>query len=354
MQNCAIFLRMIPQTLEDHLGGIVTNLQIADLAGGGGVYHAAATFHYRAHRRQATVTGRGITAKQAQHSAIGEALERYSIAWHGTESMLRAKLRDLDQAIDPRAITLDPESGFDPEMPLDFLPGISLSTGHMVPVPAACCLMGYPFLAGEAEFAIADSNGCAAAFTIEEATASAIYELMERDAFANWWQRRQQQPAVRIESFEYEPLTAIRDALRREAGRNLHLFDLTNRFEIPVFAAVAPRLDGMDPIVMSGAHPSPEIAAWKAASEAAQVWHWQIHQGIDPHPFLQPLAHQNLSQQRCICNPTESIHYAVDALLRHGIEPVCIDLARPEVNIPVVRLIAPGMRHLPQNLVGKA
>lgn len=78
-------------------------------------------------------------------------------------------------------------------------------------------------------------------------------------------------PAVRLESFDDPQLLTAAESLRA-IGRRLYLLDCTTDFGIPVYVSVAPRLDGSGLLFASAAHPSPRVAAWKAASEAAQVW----------------------------------------------------------------------------------
>ena len=317
--------------LEDHCGELTGIVEPVRLSSGpsAGVYHASARFHYAAHRRQHTATGRGVDAAQARQGAVAEALERYSIAWQGTEPMLRAPATEIDGVIEAAAL---------PAHPIDFLPAVNLLDGSMAAAPAAACLLGYPFEEGEPEFVIADSNGCGAGSTIEHAMAGALCELIERDAFAQWWSQRAPRTAV---SFDNEPLRAIRDAFRAEAARDLQLLDLGIHYGVSVFAAVAAHADG--PLVMSGAHPSPAVAAWKAASEVAQIWHWKVEQRLAPEAWLRPSSYE----VRKADDPREAApHAIIDAMAAAGLTPYCVDLSRPEVHLSVVRVLAPGLRHL--------
>ena len=53
----------------------------------------------------------------------------------------------------------------------------------------------YFFYRGPGAF-LADSNGCAAGNTLEEAIVQGFLELVERDAYAIWWYNRARRPAV--------------------------------------------------------------------------------------------------------------------------------------------------------------
>ena len=49
---------------------------------------------------------------------------------------------------------------------------------------------------------IADSNGCAAGNTLEEAIVQGFLELVERDSYAIWWYNRVQRPEVDLGQFD--------------------------------------------------------------------------------------------------------------------------------------------------------
>src|SRR6185369_6227020 len=146
--------------------------------------------------------GKGSTAEQGEASALMEAIERYSGIFQGDE--IRAKKRFTDfpagQAIGPNKVLLfsaaqlrrspmpTPGSGdfgaipalFDRSAEMDWSPVWSLRDRRFRHLPTSLL---YFFYKGPAAFA-ADSNGCAAGNTLEEAIVQGFLELVERDAYA--------------------------------------------------------------------------------------------------------------------------------------------------------------------------
>lgn len=322
--------------------------------------------------------GKGPSRQQAIDSCIGEALERYSLIYTGREPLLRRRLGEVP-AVDPRHILLFsdrqdatrdswnavhdgrywvPEQ-FDPGTPLDLMPGRDLASGETVYVPAACCLMWYPFRRGEPRFASADSIGCAAGADLCSATAAALLEWIERDALAIWWYNRVRRPAAAVESFESAPLDRIQSALRRE-HRDLCLIDIANDVRIPSYVAVSPARDGTEPLFASAAHPSPREAALRAASEVAQLIFLTIHSGgLDPEihawlnsatletrQFLVPSGWSTPPPEPGPLRADEVVERCLRALNATGLRPVVVDHSRPDVLAKTARVVVPGLRHI--------
>ncbi|MGC2836205.1 MAG: TOMM precursor leader peptide-binding protein, partial [Methylocella sp.] len=158
--------------------------------------------------------GKGSTAEQGEASALMEAIERYSGIFQGDE--IRAKRRFIDfpsgEAIPPNEVLLfseaqlqqgrAPTSGsneqeaipalFDRSAKIEWSPVWSLRDARFKYLPTSLL---YFFYRGAAAFA-ADSNGCAAGNTLEEAIVQGFLELVERDAYAIWWYNRLQRPEL--------------------------------------------------------------------------------------------------------------------------------------------------------------
>lgn len=328
-------------------------------------------------RRQASY-GRGRTAAEAVDGAIGEALERYSLIYRGDEPLLRAKAADLD-ILHPDSIQLysaaqhaqranwnalpdeifhipDP---FEAGRPVDWLQARDLHGGPPRYVPAACCLMWYKFQAGEPRFASADTIGCGSGRTFDDALAHALLEWIERDAMSLWWYNRAGRPAVRLESFEDPQLLSAAESLRA-IGRRLFLLDCTTDFGIPVYISVAPRLDGSELLFASAAHPSPRVAAWKAASEAAQVWTtaqttgrlpdslrpWLLQETLSTQPYLEPYGEIDAPPEPPPLTTAEQISLILEKLQAAGLRAYAVDQSRPDVLLHTARAIVPGLRHI--------
>ncbi len=236
--------------------------------------------------------GKGTTDAQARASALCEAVERHCGVFQGDEPRRRATPGELGEAgVHPNGSMLFSDAQydardawnvrqgknyqwvprrFDPAAPVEWSPLWSLRDGDWKHLPTALCYYGYPLSADE-RFGWADSNGCAAGNTREEAILQGFLELVERDAVAIWWYNRLPRPAVELESLG-DPYLADLRGYYRSLGRDLWLLDLTADLGVPVFAAVSQRTapHPADLILGFGAHLDPAIAAQRAVTEANQ------------------------------------------------------------------------------------
>jgi ribosomal protein S12 methylthiotransferase accessory factor len=152
-------------------------------------------------------------------------------------------------------------------------------------------------------------------------------------------------------------LLAVRDELAA-AGRDLYLLDVTHDLEIPVYVAVTPTRNGSELYFASAAHPDSRTAAKRAIGELTQLLHWssrlRLHDDLCTWLSTATLENQSYFKPRgmtsaLICDPDwtveEQIHACVDRIESAGVEAFYVDLTRPEIGVPVVRVIAPGLRY---------
>ena len=103
---------------------------------------------------------------------------------------------------------------FDPSAEIEWSPVWSLRDQRFRYLPTSLL---YFFYSGPGRYQVhADSNGCAAGNTLEEAIVQGFLELVERDAYAIWWYNRSQRAEVDLGQFD-DPY--IRD-LQNPACRN--------------------------------------------------------------------------------------------------------------------------------------
>ena len=117
----------------------------------------------------------------------------------------------------------------------------------------------------------ADSNGCAAGNTLEEAIVQGFLELVERDSYAIWWYNRLQRTEVDLDQFNDPYVRDLRTQLA-ETGRRLWVLDITSDLGIPSYVAII-ALDGERQEYIefgSGAHFDPRIALLRALTELNQ------------------------------------------------------------------------------------
>ena len=338
--------------------------------------------------------GKGSTGAQSEASALCEALERHSGALHGDEIRVRRRLVDFargDEAIHPNEVQLfsdrqldDAERinatghpynivppRLDPHAEIDWSPVWSF-TGQRHRYLPTSALYGMSAEQRGPTDLIADSNGCAAGNTLEEAILQGFFELIERDAFAIWWYNALRAPGVDLASFGDEFLAS---AAGRYAGyeRELWMLDVTSDFGIPAFVALSrrPDADTEDIIYGAGAHVDPRVAAQRAVCELNQCLTWLPRAGgsggrpmiDDPLAlrwwktarladcaWLAPLPDAPL--RRLSDYPTlestdtrDDVEHCRALAEARGMEFLVLDQTRPDIGMPVVRVIVPGMRH---------
>ncbi|MDE0386492.1 MAG: TOMM precursor leader peptide-binding protein [Defluviicoccus sp.] len=338
--------------------------------------------------------GKGSTSEQSRVSALCEAVERHYGARHGDEIRIRKRFVELavgDEAIHPNDAQLfsdrqldNAESinarghpynvvprRFDPDAEIDWTPVWSLTQRRHRYLPTSMLYSMPSELRGPADL-IADSNGCAAGNTLEEAILQGFYELAERDAFAIWWYNRLRLPAVDLLGFDDEYLGSAPEYYAR-CERDLWMLDATSDIGIPTFVALSrrPNAETEDIIYGAGAHADPRIAALRAICELNQCLTWLPRPGRgDGRPRIDdPLAlwwwrTARLAECSWLApaedrSPGKASRYPViestdtredveacRALVEaKGMEFLVLDQTRPDIGMPVARVIVPGMRH---------
>src|SRR6185437_958132 len=224
--------------------------------------------------------GKGSTAEQAEASALMEAIERYSGIFQGDEIRMTRRFTDFapGDAIKPNDVQLFSEaqrqrdhrgladdSGeshgapapFDAAAPIEWSPVWSLRDGRFRYLPTSLL---YFFYSGPAAFH-ADSNGCAAGNTLEEAIVQGFLELVERDAYAIWWYNRSQREQVDLGHFDDSYVRDLHSQLAA-FGRKLWVLDVTSDLGVPTYVAVLHWIqNGQENIEFgSGAHFDKRIA----------------------------------------------------------------------------------------------
>ncbi len=260
---------------------------------------------------------------------------------------------------------------FDPEANIEWSPVWSLTKREVRYLPTAFCYYDYP-QSEERRYCIACSNGNAAGNTLEEAILQGFLELVERDSVALWWYNRVRRPGVELDSFG-EPYLSRLQAFLRVHGREFWVLDLTADLDIPVFASICQRTDGPpEQIVLGfGAHLEPRVALLRAVTEMNQMLtspllkpegkglgdptadpetaHWLQTATTTNQPYLLP-ANDSLrtpsSRARGWAEDVmEDVRVCQTLVERAGMEMLVLDQTRPEVGLPVAKVIVPGLRH---------
>jgi ribosomal protein S12 methylthiotransferase accessory factor len=326
--------------------------------------------------------GKGSTAEQSEASALMEAIERYSGIFQGDEIRVKRRFMDFHQgeAILPNDVLLysdaqhrqhntpsDSEHGqttpapFDPLAEIEWSPLWSLREKRFKYLPTTLL---YFFYKGPAAF-LADSNGCAAGNTLEEAINQGFLELVERDAYAIWWYNRLQRPEVDLAQFDESYIRDLRKQLT-ETGRRLWVLDITSDLGIPTFVAITHWMkNGQENIEFgSGAHFDARIAMLRALTELNQFLSIGLMgggsgeksslDGVTPlrlrdYPYLTPnedsAARPCLASKRDHVDTGEQVAACVRLVGREGLDFLVLDQTRPDIDAPVARVVVPGLRH---------
>jgi bacteriocin biosynthesis cyclodehydratase domain-containing protein len=328
--------------------------------------------------------GKGSTAEQAEASALMEAIERYSGIFQGDEIRVTRRFTDFapGDAIPPNDVllysdaqsrpdeTLADDSGesqsapapFDPSARIEWSPVWSLRDQRFKYIPTSLLFF---FYSGPAAFR-ADSNGCAAGNTIEEAIVQGFLELVERDAYAIWWYNRLRRAEVDLDHFNDSYVRDLQTQLA-ETGRKLWVLDVTSDLGIPTYVAILHWMqNGQENIEFgSGAHFDPRIAMLRTLTELNQFLSIGLMGGgtgekssldgvtplrLEDYPFLTPNSDPAVqpdtgSAYGPLDNTREQVNACVDIARRAGLDFLVLDQTRPDVEVPVVRVILPGLRH---------
>jgi ribosomal protein S12 methylthiotransferase accessory factor len=334
--------------------------------------------------------GKGITPLHGKVSALCEALERHSGFFHGDEERIRGSFRSLgEQAVHPATCQLfadqqypgrsswnaahssfqhvpDP---FDDDAVLDWTPVWSLTDERHRLLPTALLYYGAPPETGAVSL-YADSNGNAAGSSLEDAVLQGLLELVERDAVSIWWYNRTRQPAVDLDSFADPWLDELRKVYNG-LNREVWVLDVTADSGIPTMTALSRRVDGDPEDIMFGfgAHLDPRVALRRALTEMNQLmpvvcdlgpdrrygWldkepvDWWQNATIANQPYL--VADPGVRPRTPADYPCPSTSDLLDdvALVRRrveslGLEVLVLNQTRPDIGLPVVKVIVPGLR----------
>ena len=326
--------------------------------------------------------GKGSTAEQAEASALMELIERYSGIFQGDEIRLTRRFSDFapgeailpndvllfsdaqsraDHSVEEPSETQVAPASFDPEAKIEWSPVWSLRDGRFKYLPTSLL---YFFYSGPAAFQ-ADSNGCAAGNTLEEAIVQGFLELVERDAYAIWWYNQSQTRTRSISTRTTIPMFAICAANWPTPAANYGCSTS------PAISACRPmsrsctgcrtarKISSSDPARISTSA-SRCCARLTELNQFLSIGFMEGGTGEKPsldgdtplflknYPFLTPIKNPSLPSGLDF-GPLDTTRAQVNACVeiarRAGMDFLVLDQTRPDVEVPVVRVIVPGLRH---------
>lgn len=307
--------------------------------------------------------GKGATPLAARVSAMMEGIERYSGEYQFTEPVIRTYRQMVAEGPTLNPADLILPMGLDPEAPLMWVEGYNLMSDQPIFVPAHAVY--HPLPTFVPPLFRTSTNGLASGNTLEEAVFHALTEVIERDAWSLVETLRDAGPGIDL------PVSGMVSSMADQFTRNdieVHLRDITSDIGIPTIAAVADDVMLKDPALLTigmGTHTNATIAAIRALTEVAQSRLTQIHGAREDTTVAEFRKKMGYDRTKRInrhwfevkksitfneihsCDTPDfldDITYILRTLQARDLRQViAVDLTRPEINIPVVRVIVPGL-----------
>lgn len=329
-------------------------------------------------RSLATAQGKGETAAAAMASALMESIE----GWHAEriEAPLRHasydELRGLTSVVDINALSARLSAQVATNRPILWIEGWDLLNARPTWVPYETVTSNFVLQTGEQQVFRRDTNGLASGNHLLEAILHGLCEVIERDALLLWSMR---DPAT-LKARQIDVAAVPDESLARVCARMAAVdtvvaaWDITSDVGVPTFTATivedpaTPGWRGIGVFEGHGTHPRPEVALSRAICEAIQIRVTMISGSRDDmfprdyagfagrdvqvelvaefatpapaYPFTLPAAPPAGSFE-------EDLQAILDALRAVGIESVvAVDLSRPDIGVPVVKVVVPGLEGL--------
>jgi ribosomal protein S12 methylthiotransferase accessory factor len=323
-----------------------------------------------------SLAGSGELLVDALASCVGEGVERLSQIGRPGDVIAECPCGEVPHEITPAVQRLIESvlhaRALPRGTPMPMVRARALASHRELLLPADWCLRRQPpgpiTIPGSAL-----STGCAAGPSFEAAAARALLELVERDAASLWWIGGQRpRPLTENGAAMAEAARLLRVLRQDNHERASWLLDITTDLEIPSVAAVSVDADGRGLSCGLAARLTFEQAARGAILEMCQMElalpiveakrrqrgeaalneidrRHLARAAFDPGPceLLQPSG----VPRRETGQPTGDARGEL-ALLRAfftgcGLEPLLVDLTRPEFGIPVVCARVPQLQPMP-------
>jgi YcaO-like protein with predicted kinase domain len=326
-------------------------------------------------RSIAVAQGKGLTLAAAKVSGLMESIENYH-AEHVQAPLLLANWREMlrrGDTIDLNGLPRVQGSTFSDGVKMLWIEGHGIMARKPLWVPFEIVHANYtlPLATGSGAFVMSDS-GVASGNHPLEATSHGICELVERDAVTLWahsGERERAAQRIRLDEIDDDP---CRDLLERfaRAGVSVAVWNVTSDIGIPAFFCTIvdrePRgLRSPRPASGAGCHPSRAVALVRALTEAAQTRLTMIAGSRDDIG----IATYRRQEDRALLDSTlrmmnaaapafmfsdvpthvggtleDDIDWELGRLACAGLAEACVvDLTSPELHIPVVRVVIPGL-----------
>jgi ribosomal protein S12 methylthiotransferase accessory factor len=348
-------------------------------------------------------SGKGPTRLDAKVSALMESIERYcSLPSSDHKKMIQGSYKDVSKVsktLHPSNVVEPMLFEYDEEMIMDFLPGYDLINNEQILVPTPLGLFRYsPKPPAVNPFAYHHTNGLASGNVLEEAICHSLCEVIERDATSlaelnasalpynalrtmtkflsdngveidpidstEFVDDDSKFPDVDISNINFKPASNLVKKFN-DAKIPLIIKDITSPIGIPTFNASSIEWITEDYGYLAeghGTHPDARIALLRAITEVSQTRAaniqgarddlrkisygnsnsdekktWQFMKSKNSIPFSEIKSYVN-------DDILDDIKLILSRLNSNGLKQViAVDLTNPQIMIPVVRTIVPGL-----------
>jgi ribosomal protein S12 methylthiotransferase accessory factor len=330
----------------------------------------------RPNSRSVTVSqGKGLDIWAAKASGLMESVEGYHAEFM-TLPLKYCSYRELSgthTVVDVAALPKEDPSLFHQDRALLWMEGFDLVNDEPVWVPHELVHTIYNVdkMACPGNFA-ASSNGLASGNHLLEAISHGICEVVERDSTTLYsLLSREQQDGRRIDlsTVDDPGCRSVLDKYER-AGIAVGVWDETTEIGLACFSCTIVDHDNKGPFDLfsaggSGCHPAREIALLRALTEAAQsrtacisgsrddLFRTMYERAGSPEPLgalrqrlAADTAHRNFHDVPTFAGESleHDVAWELERLKAAGLERVVVvDLTKPELGLPVARVIIPGL-----------
>ncbi len=325
--------------------------------------------------------GKGMNAKQAYLSAGFEMMERICAEYSAKIEMLQCPYKEVQEI----ALDLETRVGkqyylrnmdkLDANIPVDWVWGWSLTNKKNIMVPASMVFLSRSVFQGK--FILGSSSGLSAGTTMEDAILQGLLEAVEHDARYIWQANFITPPKLT----DLPPKAQEIKEQLKAIGCDLIVRDYTTDLGVYIFRAWIVQPD--NPVLYAssgmGASLRPEIALYRAISEAKQSWPSEttssstdfasknntdlfgyntatlfMHYQDNVTELLAGGPEKSYSDcpDRSSGNISQDIRVIVKSIGKNspGSDVVAVNLTREEFGIPAVRVITSGLQNPSQPL----
>jgi ribosomal protein S12 methylthiotransferase accessory factor len=326
------------------------------------------------------VSGVGLSPQEAFQGCIGEGVEYLSQLQTGNDLLERACVADPASKLGSQGsdfLAAFSAHRLRPDSELSWHRASRLIDGREVSLPADLCLRR-PSAQQEVKSPFPLSIGSAAGRSWQTAALHGLLELIERDAASLWWRGGQRGGSIPPRHEAHLIAAEVLPRLRQNrATRRNWLLDITTDIGVPCVASLSCTADGYGFAFGLAARPTLAAAARAAILEMCQIelahavveakcrergenelnQHDRVHRrratmiNADHCALLQPESERINYPGFGTTDAGAMLDRIVERLANFGIETLGLDLTRPGLDVPVARMIAPGLQLEPSELV---